>query len=899
MESDLSFAKFVLEELRESHPFFRYPLLTSGDYEPYLHQAEIFYRLLVRDPVRFLIADDVGLGKTIEGVMVIDQLVKRRNARRILLVLPRVLVGQWAYELNRFRREWGLPVIEYDRDTQVGSEGIYLVSVDTFKRESHREKFLGNSWDLVVADEVHKIGVVGSKENMRYKAMAELVGKSSNSNFLGLSATPHRGNDNDYLKRLNLVDPYLKEADDKLLRMTVRAIVQKRNKNNVNEVYENDKIFPDAVFVQYVVEPTPEEKEYYSKIRELTLTILKEYYNKMGKAPKGLPLLSFMIGRRALSSPYAGLETFKNMIERRAALTYEDVEELAEAYAEEEEMEEEIEPDELANEYVARTLKDLQKLGHEFLGKFEDEVKQLVELAKKVMENDSRVRALAELVKTHLDRGDKVIVFTEYKDTANYITSSLKRELNLSDDRIKVVTSETLKKEGIERVKGWLNRGGAKVMVATDVASEGLNLQSANVLIHNELPLSIVKFEQRNGRVWRLKQSKTVYIYYLALNTEIDQAILNNYYNKLLEVTKGTGSEVKVADALVYKGGKVNRVFNLSEEKESVPVYLAYNDPQNREGEITPLKVWERIVQGDIDNMVGEMLARIKRLKDTMRKFALYDKLQGAAVMDIDTVRKIAGFANRSELRSSLQKLMDSLLRKVGGKVEGNKVYFMGKIIDDYDASRIGVMITAIDQVISHATRDKRAFVVCDGLDRNFYLTRVKVTVNGREALSMPYVVDSALQEVPLSKFLSEVLPKTFECRKVYPDDVEVELNKNKIIFEAKQRVTKLLQSYIMYRQERGKDSWYPKGVDDVKLDVEVRGGVIGVGGSNDNFEFKVLEALKKRGTVSPAEGGYRLEGKGEVRYLRIVKPNEIFSRDRSFWLYTYSNGALVGVRNG
>jgi len=103
----------------------------------------------------------------------------------------------------------------------------------------------------------------------------------------------------------------------------------------------------------------------------------------------------------------------------------------------------------------------------------------------------------------------------------------------------------------IEDIKKWLEGEGFKLLIATDVASEGLNLQAANVLIHYELPLSIVKFEQRNGRVWRLKQKKDVYIYYISLNTEIEKAILDNYYNKLLTATIQTGSQVNVADAII------------------------------------------------------------------------------------------------------------------------------------------------------------------------------------------------------------------------------------------------------------------------------------------------------------------------------------------------------------
>lgn len=521
------FISYYLDRLKESHPIFRYPILTGGDYEPYIHQAEIFYRLLSRDPVRFLIADDVGLGKTIEGIMIMDQLIKNRGVKKVLLIVPKVLISQWISELRKFAKEWQLPIIDYrNYKDMLDENGIYVVSVDTIKRNEHKSKFLSINWDLIVVDEIHKVGVIGNKENQRYTIIASLVTRNPNSHFIGLSATPHRGNDNDYIKRLVLIDPYLRDNSDTILRNTVRAIVLKRNKDNVNKVYEKEEIFPKAYFIQYVVEPTEDEEKYYTIIRELSLSILKDYYNSVGEKPKALQLLAFMIGRRSLSSPSAGLLTFKHIIENRSTVVNEnEVIDEAEEYAEEEETEESIEPDDIA--------KELAEINAPYLERFKDYIPQLIEFAKRVINNDSRIKALTNLVKAHLNRGDKVIVFTEYKDTANYILDKLKRELNLSDKEIKKVTSETVNQEGIDQIKKWLESKESKVLVATDVASEGLNLQSANVIIHYEIPLSIVRFEQRNGRVWRLKQTKPVYIYYISLKIPLEQALLENYYNKL------------------------------------------------------------------------------------------------------------------------------------------------------------------------------------------------------------------------------------------------------------------------------------------------------------------------------------------------------------------------------
>ncbi|WP_198968385.1 C-terminal helicase domain-containing protein, partial [Saccharolobus islandicus] len=181
----------------------------------------------------------------------------------------------------------------------------------------------------------------------------------------------------------------------------------------------------------------------------------------------------------------------------------------------------------------------------------------------------------------------------------------------------------------------------SKVLVATDVASEGLNLQSANVIIHYEIPLSIVRFEQRNGRVWRLKQTKPVYIYYISLKIPLEQALLENYYNKLLSITKGTGSSEKVVDALIYQGVSVSKIFDLSEDKETIPIYTLYNEPNNEKEKVTPIKVWEAALQGNLDNLIDAMLKRIKILKDSMKKFALFEKMQGSIINEIESIRQI------------------------------------------------------------------------------------------------------------------------------------------------------------------------------------------------------------------------------------------------------------------
>jgi len=902
------FLKSVFDELAKSHPFFRYPTITNGDYEPYIHQAEVFYRLLPRIPVRFLVADDVGLGKTMEGITIIDQMIRKRGARKILLVVPRVLVKQWVDDLLKFSREWKLEVVEYDSGRDVSGDGIYVVSVDTLKLEQHKKKFFSVKWDLIISDEIHKIGFVGSKENLRYKVMSHLVASNPDTNFVGLTATPHRGNDKDYFKRLALVDPYLREENERVIRDAVRAIVLKRNKKNVNEVYENEQIFPPARFIQYVIEPSQDEKNYYTQIRELTLAILKDYYNQKGEQPKALQLLAFMIGRRSLSSPQAGLLTFKRMMESRAEKVDENAEEIAEEYAEEEETEEVVEVDKITE--------DLMSLNARYLERFRDLIPGLLDLAKKVIEVDSRIKALIDLVDIHKRKGDKIIVFTEYKDTANYIYGKVKEGLRLSDSEVKLITSAVLGqgRVSIEDIKKWLEGEGFKLLIATDVASEGLNLQAANVLIHYELPLSVVKFEQRNGRVWRLKQKKDVYIYYISLNTEIEKAILDNYYNKLLTATIQTGSQVNVADAIIYNG-EVKTVINLSDEKEDIPVYLAYNGQGEKKDEerITPLKVWEAAVNGRMDHIVALIGSRIKVIKDAMKKFALYEPLRGQALSDIEKVRMLTGFKNRKELRESVRSLLERVVILSGGSIEGSKIK-VGNYLSSVDESRIGLLIHTLNKVVQDRAREAKPFVLCNNIQANYYVAEAVVKLKQSEVLSIPIVIkveekDKLIVErVPLSQFLREVLPLAAECT-AYPEYVEI-IDKpfSGIIRDIEvDNLGKLLDSYKKYKRERGRDNWLPDDKVNPEINIVIKGGIIGLK-EIDNVREKVLEGLKKLqardGLSVKEEGGIlriegKINGKYDIRYVEIVRPSQLLSRSPTSWSYSYSNGALIGVKRG
>ena len=547
----------------EYHPFF-FILSTIADPPvlPFAHQVELLFRLAFRRPIRILVGDEIGLGKTIEAILAVLLLNKRDGIRRVLLLVPRILVEQWKSELKRF----GIHARVIERENllflarQGFSPGWYIASIDLVKRSEHRPKIVSVDWDAVIVDEAHRVGKIRSGQRsitQRYELVEELA-KDTKRNIILLSATPHRGHAADYLSRLKLVDPYLvgeKELDnDTFYRLTRNSIVVRRTKIDVNEIYEGRQVFKKARFIARVIKATSYEVEFNELLFKFLRDKLLKYYEFVGEEPKALPLLLALVAKRASSSPYAAMCTLERMLKRRSlvvegkASTLADASKLdakaksiAEAYLgvsfeDYSDVDEEGEPDEPINEFIEECSSLLEE--HDF-----NIVKRLFELAKSIVDHgDSRLRGVQKLIREHLSKGDKIVVFTEYKDTANYIYKKLIEEMPEISGNIALITSEKIvipgwrkhKRPTIEDLKRYLKKGLIKLIISTDVASEGLNLQVANIIINYEPTWSPVKVEQRLGRVWRLGQEKEVTSYTLFLAIKSDKDVLDVLYKKLL-----------------------------------------------------------------------------------------------------------------------------------------------------------------------------------------------------------------------------------------------------------------------------------------------------------------------------------------------------------------------------
>ena len=649
--------KSVIEGFRY-HPFFyilRKSISSEDPVYPFVHQQELISKLFARRPIRVLIGDEIGLGKTISAIMLIEYLLETEGVKKVLVLVPRILMQQWLTELNRFNLS---NIIKLERDdiakyAELGfPQGIYIASIDLIKRENHKAKILNTSWDLVVIDEAHRIGKLGGRETQRFKLVSHLIGKPS-VNLIMLTATPHRGKPEDYIERLKLVDPFLRadtrELDNqKFYNLCMGSIIFRRTKLDVNEIYEKSKIFTNCRFKARVVNANKEEVDFHKKLIEFLRRKLLQYYSMIGEEPQALPLLMALIAKRASSSPRAAIITLDRIIQKRAlvvqllknkdkAAIEKDLNEKSSLIADtllgysfedsglyEDETEEVADADEIIGSFAEEC--------NVFLD--DEDIKELTEIHKLALnikgEKDSRLESLKNIVLDHLKKGDKVVVFTEFKDTAEYIFEELKNRLPRDIvDKMSMLTSEKIippptygmhaKKYTIEDVKKWLRSGDILLLVSTDVASEGLNLQVANVIIHYEPTWSPIKIVQRIGRVWRLGQEKEVYSYSLLLTVESDVATLEILYGKLLSwIVSGIEKSVPLGEELeIDMLPKDNATYSILH----VPIVTEKGRPQYSE-----LKAWITFIAGGkekLERYIKGIIGVLKNLKEQAEKLGL------------------------------------------------------------------------------------------------------------------------------------------------------------------------------------------------------------------------------------------------------------------------------------
>lgn len=511
------------------------------------------------DPIRLLIADDVGIGKTVEACLIAKELLERGEASRLAVLCPPHLAEQWQKEMaEKFHIDAELvlssTVQRLERGLQPG-ESIYqryrhiIVSTDFIKSPRHRDDFIRECPDLVIVDEAHTCtwaGQVGQARQARFE-LIQAISRSVDRNLILVTATPHSGNEDAFRSLLSLVDPKYRDLPRDLesdSRSTIRAELAKhlvqRLRRDVVEMdkdLKTDTTFPNREDSEESYKLSEPYKKLFRKVLEFASELVSdESGTKRNRRVRWWSALALL--RAMASSPAAAAATLRNRAATAEAVDDADVEELGRrAVLDQEELE-------------ITEVFDMTPGGNpadEEGGEASERLKRLGREAEKLAGgDDAKLQKAIKLVKAIVRDGYNPIIFCRFIDTAEYVAQYLREAL--SNVEVIAVTGTLPPKEREDRIAA-LGEHPRRVLVCTDCLSEGVNLQTLfDSVLHYDLSWNPTRHEQREGRVDRFGQANSTVrvLTYFGVDNQIDGVVLDVLLRKHKKIKSDLGISVAV-----------------------------------------------------------------------------------------------------------------------------------------------------------------------------------------------------------------------------------------------------------------------------------------------------------------------------------------------------------------
>lgn len=522
---------------------------------PLPHQLHVLNRAMETNNIRYILADEVGLGKTIEAGMIIRELKSRGLVSRILVVCPTGLVTQWASEMQEKFHEKFQVILPSDYDTirrLTDNDDVYgqfdqvISPMDSIKpiekhagwSEEKVEKYneeriysiINSGWDLIIIDEAHRVAG-SSGEVARYK-LGNLLAQAS-PYLLLLSATPHNGKTEPFLRLIRLLDADAFPNAKSIVREQVAPFLIRTEKreaidNNGNLLFKNR-------ITHLVTISWDERNNLQRELYEMVSSYVAKTYNKALRNRKKNMCLIFLliIMQRMVTSSTAAI---RQSLERRLNVLLEQrtcVGNLREEDLDELNIEDGVED---ALEAISLDM-ELEI----------EELNQIISLAKQAQfqNQDAKVEPLLNEIDAILseDRTQKVIIFTEFVATQTYL-----QELLVNRGYTVTILNGGMSID--ERNAAMQEfKTSTSIFISTDAGGEGLNLQFANIIINYDLPWNPMKIEQRCGRVDRIGQQRDVHIYNFIVGETVENRVREVLEEKLSVILKEMGVD-KYSDVL-------------------------------------------------------------------------------------------------------------------------------------------------------------------------------------------------------------------------------------------------------------------------------------------------------------------------------------------------------------
>jgi ERCC4-related helicase len=536
--------------------------VATSDVRPLPHQIRAVYgELLPRTPLRFLLADDPGAGKTIMAGLYIKELILRDDVKQCLIVAPGGLVEQWQDELFfKFGLRFDLltnQLIDANVNLNVFDTNPLLIArMDQLSRnEDLQAQLKETEWDLIVVDEAHRMGAHyfgGKLEKTKRFLLGELLGEITR-HLLLMTATPHSGKEEDFQLFLTLLDRDRFEGKNKKTADT-GGIMRRMVKEDLL-TFDGKRLFPERIAETVPYELTALEYDLYEQVTAYVREGMNRADRVGGKRKNTVGFALTVLQRRLASSPEA---IYKSLVRRTERLERKKQEILNGTFTEKEPN---IDLDGLdADDYNAEELEDLEEelldaataaqtveeLNAELL-----ELAELTKVAKQVRDSgtDRKWTELSSILQDNALTNDtdgcprKFIIFTEHRDTLDYLVARISSLIG-KPDAVRAIHGGVRRRDRRQITEEFTKNSGCQILIATDAAGEGLNLQAAHLMVNYDLPWNPNKIEQRFGRIHRIGQEEVCRLWNLVASNTREGDVFTRLLEKIEEQRKAYGGKV-------------------------------------------------------------------------------------------------------------------------------------------------------------------------------------------------------------------------------------------------------------------------------------------------------------------------------------------------------------------